>query len=164
MKDTFTQFIRLGLLILTFGMVLYWVECTWFAPARIVCEQDKLDAEGKGHICWHTLMQRYAPDKIIWIDARSEADYEKNRLAGTNAYPIRPGVQRDEFFLNVEERLFNATERGECIVVFCTASCTASDEISAYLRDEGGLDAPVYVLQGGWDTIKAENPDMLLVR
>lgn len=164
MKDTFTQFIRLGLLILTFGMVLYWVECTWFAPARVVCVQDKLDAEGKGHICWHTLMQRYAPDKIIWIDARSEADYEKNRLAGTNAYPIRPGAQRDEFFLNVEERLFHATERGECIVVFCTASCTASDEISAYLRDEGGLDAPVYVLQGGWDTIKAENPDMLLVR
>ena len=77
MKDTFTQFIRLGLVILTLGLVLYWVECTWFAPSRIVCEQDALDAEGKHHICWHTLMQQYAPEKIIWIDARSEADYEK---------------------------------------------------------------------------------------
>lgn len=164
MKDSFTQFIRLGLIILILGMLLYWVECAYFAPARIVCDQEQLDAEGKNHICWHTLMQRYPADKIIWIDARSEADYEKNRLAGTRAYPLRPGPMRDEFFLNIEERLFHATDRGECIVVFCTASCSASDEIAAFLRDEGGLDAPIFILNGGWDTIKAENPDMLLVR
>ena len=164
MKDTFTQFIRLGFVILALGTVLYWVERTWFAPNRVICEQAELDAAGKGHICWQTLMQQYNKDDIIWIDARSLADYEKNRLAGTKSYPLRPGPQRDELFHRIEERLFQATDRGECIVVFCTASCTASDEIASYLKNEGGLDAPVHILSGGWDTIKSESPTMLLVR
>ena len=164
MKDTFTQFIRVGLVILALGIVLYWVERTWFAPSRIICDQAQLETQNKGHICWQTLMQRYDKSRIIWIDARSEADYEKNRLAGTHAYPLRPGSKRDELFMHIEERLFNATERNECIVVFCTASCTASDEIATFLKTTAALDAPIYVLSGGWDTIKTESPNMLLVR
>lgn len=163
MKDSFTQFIRLGLIILVLGMLLYWVECAYFAPARIVCNQEQLDAEGKNHICWRTLMLRYDDDEIIWIDARSEADYEKNRLHGTRAYPLRPGRMKHDLFDKIEQRLNDATQHGECIVVFCTALCSASDEIAAFLRDEGGVDAPIFVLKGGWDTIKAEDPDRLLV-
>ena len=51
--------------------------------------------------------------------------------------------------------LLEAAERNECSVVFCTAECTASEEIAAELRELGLIEAPIYTLQGGWNALRA---------
>lgn len=166
MKDTFTQFVRLGLLMLALGMTLLWVDSTWFAPRRIYCNQEALAAAGKAHhICWRELMKQYPADKIIWLDARDDAEYEKNRLTGINVYRIRKGSTDDPLSLNIEERLNQAAEKGECIVVFCSsAECDKAETAANNMREQFAFEAPVYVLYGGWETIKYESPEMLLVR
>lgn len=159
MRNTIIQFIRLGLVILALGLVLFWVEREWFAPSRIVCNQEQLDAEGKAHICWHTLMQKYSKDKIVWIDARPENSI-KNGL--TKAYTLRPGREQELQYENVQPYIEQAGEEEDrCVVIFCSASCDASDKIYQYLKEGKGEDADIYVLEGGWDTIKAEAPELL---
>lgn len=166
MKDTFTQFVWLGLVILVLGSTLFWVDSTWFAPRRIQCNQEQLAADGKAHhICWRNLMKKYSPEKIIWLDARKDAEYEKNRLSGTNTYRISDGTKKDKLLKSIEERLEKAADNDECIVVFCSsAECNNAEIAANNMRKEFGFEAPIYVLYGGWETIKYENPDMLLVR
>lgn len=110
-------------------------------------------------------MKQYPADKIIWLDARNPAEYEKNRLAGTNVYRIHNGTTQDSLMENIEERLEEAADKGECIVVFCSsAECNNAETSANNMREEFGFEAPIYVLYGGWETIKYENPDMLLVQ
>ena len=166
-KDSFTQFVRLGLVILALGMVLYWVEVTWFAEARIVCDQEALDREAKRHMCWQTLMQQYGKDRILWLDARPLADYEVNHLAGTNTYPFRPDNKQEQFDFLANK--FDSFPQDRCIVVFCTGACTASEDMVAFLRSEEcdldeNLRERIFVLDGGWDVIRQKAPEMLLVR
>ena len=42
-----------------------------------------------------------------------------------------------------------------CIVVFCTGECTAAEEIAAELHELGIIEAPIHVLEGGWEVLKA---------
>ena len=167
MKDTFTQFVRLGLIILALGICLMWVDSTWLAPLRLPrCEQSALDAEGKSHICWDTLKGRHG-NKIIWIDARDDAAYEVNRLAGQDVcmFHIRPPRQNmEEMADRAMERLDEAADNGECIVVFCTNKCTNAEDVATYLRNTVGGSPSVYILEGGWDTIKHKAPKMLEAR
>lgn len=110
-------------------------------------------------------MKQYPADKIIWLDARKDAEYEKNRLSGTNTYRISDGTNKDELLKSIEERLEKAADNDECIVVFCSsAECNNAEIAANNMREEFGFEAPIYVLYGGWETIKYEKPDMLLVR
>ena len=57
MKDTFTQAIRLGIIILLLACVLGWADAVFFAPRRLpVCVQSKLP---EGRICLETLRSRH---------------------------------------------------------------------------------------------------------
>ena len=154
MKDTFTQAIRLGIIMLILAFVLGWVDAFVFAPRRLpACVQEKLPA---GRICLETLATRHQ-NKVVWVDARSQADFELNHLMlpDNRMFPIRKGPEMQQQIDAAIGRLLEAAERGECIVVFCTNECTASEEIAAELRELGMLEAPVYVLEGGWEVLKA---------
>lgn len=156
MKDTFAQFIRLGLIITGLAAILYWVDSTWMAPKRIPpCVQKNLPDD---RICLETALSSYG-NKIIWIDARSAADFELNQLmlSDNRMFPIRKGVQMQQQIDSAIGRLIEAQERGECIVVFCTNDCSSADEIAAELRALGIIDAPIFTLEGGWDALKAKN-------
>ncbi|MBQ3143514.1 MAG: hypothetical protein IJB89_03260 [Akkermansia sp.] len=156
MKDTFAQFIRLGLIILGLAAVLYWADTAWMAPHRLPpCEQGKLP---ENRVCLETVLSRYG-DKIIWIDARSAADFELNQLmlSENRMFPIRRGVDMQQQIDAAIGRLLEAQERGECVVVFCTADCGSAEEIAGELRALGMIEAPIYTLEGGWDTLKAHN-------
>ena len=156
MKDTFAQVIRLGLIILGLAAVLYWADTAWMAPHRLPpCEQDKLP---ENRICLETVLSRYG-DKIIWIDARSAADFELNQLmlSENRMFPIRRGVDMQQQMDAAIGRLLEAQERGECVVVFCTADCGSAEEIAGELRALGMIEAPIYTLEGGWDALKARN-------
>lgn len=161
MKDTFTQLVRLGVVIAALAVVLYWVDSAYFAPRRLpACVPSQLP---EGRICLETLRTQWR-GKVVWIDARSESDYEVNHLLfkDNRMFPIRSGVHKQELMDAAMERLIEAHERGECIVVFCTHECTASTEIAEELRGLGLIDAPIYVLQGGWAAL--EEGGMVLFR
>ena len=81
--------------------------------------------------------------KILWIDARREADYAQSHIPG--ALPLNED--------NWDERLpavLSAWQPGRRVVVYCgSRQCQASREVAGRLRDETGL-ADVLVLRGGW--------------
>lgn len=154
MKDTFAQLIRLGVMILALAVVLYWVDAAWFAPRRLpACVQNEL---AEGRVCLETVRTQYG-DKVVWIDARSESDYEINHLMfnDNRMFPVRPGAQKQQLVDAAIERMMEAGDKGECIVVFCTNDCTSSEEIARELRELQVTEAPIYVLEGGWDVLKA---------
>ncbi|MBR5895810.1 MAG: rhodanese-like domain-containing protein [Akkermansia sp.] len=154
MKDTFAQLIRLGFMILALALVLYWVDAAWFAPRRLpACVQSSLP---EGRVCLETVRAQYG-DKVVWIDARSESDFEINHLMfnDNRMFPVRPGAQKQTLLDAAVERLMEAGDRGECIVVFCTNDCTTSEDIARELRELQLTEAPIYVLEGGWDVLKA---------
>ena len=155
MNDTLGQFIRLGLIILVLAALLGWAETAYFAPRRLPpCHQESLPP---GHICLTTLHRDY-PGRVVWIDARSASDYELNHLmlSENRMFPIRRGPELQRQMDAAIGRLIEASERGECIVVFCSKSCNAADDIAAELRSLGLLEAPVYTLEGGWDALRAD--------
>lgn len=154
MKDTLTQFVRLGLLILMVAFVLFWADKTWFAPRRLPpCVQESLPA---GRICLETLRHEYR-DKVVWIDARSVSDYELNHLmfSDNRQFPVRKGGDFQQQLDAALARMMEAQERGECVVVFCKGDCGAAEEIAKEIRALGLVEAPVYTLEGGWDALKA---------
>ncbi len=156
MKDTFAQFIRLGIIISVLAAVLYWADSVLVAPHRLPpCVQDKLP---ENRVCLETVLNRYG-NKIIWIDARSAADFELNQLmlSENRMFPIRRGVDMQQQIDAAVARLLEAHERGECVVVFCTNDCSSAEDIAAELRALGMIDAPIYTLEGGWDALKARN-------
>lgn len=153
MKDTFSQMVRLGLLILLAAFVLFWADSSYFAPRRLPpCVQKNLP---EGHICLETLRNRWK-DRVVWVDARSESDFEVNHLmfSDNRMFPVRKGAAMQQLVDAAIERMVEAADRDECIVVFCTNDCTASDEIAAELRALGLIAAPIYVLEGGWPVLK----------
>ncbi len=154
MKDTFSQIIRLGFMIVALACVLYWADATFFAPKRLpACVQAELP---EGRVCFETLAA-HGLDKIIWIDARSESDYELNHLmlSEARAFPIRKGAQFQQQVDAAINRLISAEERDELVVVFCSQDCTSSEEIAKELRALGIVSAPIYTLEGGWAALKA---------
>lgn len=154
MKDTFTQAIRLGIIILVLAVALGWADAVIFAPRRQPpCRQEQLPP---GRICPETLAAQYG-DRVVWVDARSQGDFELNHLMlpENRMFPIRKGPEMQQQIDAAIDRMLQAAERQECIVVFCTAACTASEEIAAELRELGMLEAPIYILHGGWDALKA---------
>ena len=154
MKDTFTQAIRLGIYILILAFVLGWADVVFFAPRRQpACVQDKLP---RGRICPETLAAQYG-DRVVWVDARSQADFELNHLMlpDNRMFPIRKGPALQQMIDAAVGRLLEAAERQECIVVFCTGECTAAEEIATELRELGIIEAPIHVLEGGWEVLRA---------
>ena len=156
MKDTFTQAIRLGIIMLILAIVLGWADVVLFAPGRLpACVQEKLPA---GPVCMETLASRYQ-NRVVWVDARSQADFELNHLMlpDNRMFPIRKGPEMQQQIDAAVARLLEAHERGECVVVFCTNDCSSAEDIAAELRALGMIDAPIYTLEGGWDALKARN-------
>ncbi len=155
MKDTFLQTIRLGVAIVALAFILYWVDAAFFAPSRLpACHQEQLPA---GRVCLDTLRAE-GLEKVVWIDARSQSDYELNHLmlSDNRAFPIRAGAAFESLVDAAIDRLVNAADRGEKVVVFCSQDCASAEEIAARLRDMGLIEAPILVLEGGWEALKTE--------
>ncbi len=152
MKDTFLQLVRLGFAIVALAIALYWVDAAFFAPGRLpTCVQEELP---EGRVCLETLHAQ-GIDKVIWVDARSQSDYEINHLmmSDNRVFPIRSGAQFEQQVDAAIDRLMNAAARGEKVVVFCTRDCESAESIAARLRELGLIEAPILVLEGGWDAL-----------
>ena len=133
MRDTFTQVLRLGLAIVALALVLYWVDSAFLRDKRLpACVQEKLPPD---RVCLDTVFLRWG-GKVVWIDARSESDFELSHLLlpEPRMFPIRSG-EFDKLFDEALDRLQQAAERGEPVVVFCTGACTAAEEIARRIKE-----------------------------
>ncbi len=154
MKNTLPQFIKLGLIILALGSLLAWIDSGFFEPKRLPpCMQEKLPED---RICLDTIFSQWK-DKTVWIDARSQNDFEINhlRLADNRMFQIQPGAVMDEQIDSAIGRLLETEDNKECIIVFCTADCTKAEDVAKELH-KLELSSPIYILEGGWDAIRKD--------
>lgn len=84
-------------------------------------------------------------DEVVWIDARTEADFEKGHIKGALL------LNEDEWGdLVFEHQDTLQAAMGKAVVVYCDGTgCERSQHVAEKLRQLIGLD-PVYVLRGDW--------------
>ena len=94
---------------------------------------------------------RIATEQVLWVDARSRADYEKAHLKGAIL------LNTDDWgrlMFEQQDTLQNAM--GHPVIVYCDGSaCQKSKVIAERLRELLGLDL-VYVLKGDWRNLEAK--------
>jgi len=83
-------------------------------------------------------------ENAIWIDARPDAEFERDHVPGAIL------LNEDRWNELLPQFLQNWSPEKR-IVVYCSSqSCNASREVAKQLRDQAQL-KNVFVLQGGWE-------------
>lgn len=86
---------------------------------------------------------------ILWIDARSREKYDAGH------WPGAIHLNADEWDALVGDFLA-AWSPSVNVVVYCDSrACGASEEVAARIRKDFGHEA-VFVLEGGWESLKEE--------
>jgi rhodanese-related sulfurtransferase len=92
------------------------------------------------------LQQIPAAAAVVWVDARSRADWEKNGLPGSLLWNLDPAEDAAAFEAEVAMKIAE-TPRA---VVYCgDENCGVSRQVAQRIRGIG-LEVEVSVLHGGW--------------
>ena len=84
-------------------------------------------------------------DKIVWVDARPRAKFEREHIPGAVL------LNEDEWVRLVGPFL-DEWEPGKNIVVYCDGGgCDASHAVAKRIKEELQVKSPVWVLHDGWD-------------
>jgi rhodanese-related sulfurtransferase len=83
---------------------------------------------------------------VVWVDARSRADWEKNGLPGSVLWNLDPAEDATAFEAGVAMKI---AETPRAIVYCGDENCGVSRQVAARIR-EIGMEADVSVLHGGW--------------
>lgn len=96
-----------------------------------------------------TVRQHQAQGGVLWVDARSTADYEQDHIPGAVL------CNEDDWDAGLM-RVLEAWQPGDLVVVYCDAErCDASDAVGERLRRETGFE-DIHTLHGGWQTWRAD--------
>lgn len=110
---------------------------TWYRVENAAGDQFRLTLE--------QVRERYSPEQVLWIDARTAQHFEADHIAGAH-------LLNDE---NWSEQVWKLRDQfslldGRAVVVYCDgSSCKRSAAIGQRLRSELGVE-PVWVLEGDW--------------
>ena len=109
------------------------IQLTWQKPAALAENEVTLaTAQAWG-------------DKIVWVDARPRAKFEREHIPGAVL------LNEDEWVRLVGPFL-DEWEPGKNIVVYCDGgSCDASHAVAKRIKEELQVESPVWVLHDGWD-------------
>jgi rhodanese-related sulfurtransferase len=114
-------------------------------PREVPCRPESLKS---GEICLSDVMARWN-GKVLWIDARQRADWEKSGVAGSLLWNL--AEDQEAFEIAAMERLVD----GLPVIVYCdTASCGVSAQIADRIRGLG-IAPEVHSLQGGAEALRA---------
>lgn len=92
-------------------------------------------------------LEQIPPDAaVVWVDARSRTDWQKNGLPGSVLWNLDPAEDVAVFEAEVAMRI---AETPRAIVYCGDENCGVSRQVAARIR-EIGLEAEVSVLHGGW--------------
>lgn len=87
-------------------------------------------------------------DRILWVDARSESEFEAGHIAGAIL------VNEDDWEAGLM-RLFDVWDMEQILIIYCGAeACQSSLRVMERLRAELGEDE-IYYLKGGWKAWQA---------
>lgn len=84
--------------------------------------------------------------ELVWVDARSRVDWQKNGLPGSVLWNLDPGEDMQAFEAEVALRVAETPR----VIVYCgDENCGVSRQVAERIRALG-LGAEVSVLHGGW--------------
>ena len=109
------------------------------------CDPTTLD---KGEIC----LESISSDKtVLWIDARSRKEWEKNGLPGSILWNFDASEDFNALEAEAVMKIFN----NPYVVVYCgDKGCATSRKIAEHITDKLQLEAEVYTLHNGWKALK----------
>ena len=131
-------------LLLCFAGIFLAVINFCINPKRVAWGPVQL-AEGEMNL--ESILEIAAEEEVIWVDARSKADFDVGHIPGA---VLLNEDDWDALFVG----LLDAWNGGSKIIVYCSGGgCQASHWVAVRLRDELGFD-DVWVLHHGWDAWK----------
>jgi rhodanese-related sulfurtransferase len=92
------------------------------------------------------LEQIPADSAVVWVDARSRADWQKNGLPGSVLWNLDPAEDATAFEAEVAMKI---AETPRAIVYCGDENCGVSRQVAERIR-KIGLEVEVSVLHGGW--------------
>jgi len=125
--------------------VTYWVQGP---PTREVpCDPAKLKAD---EVCLGRVMSEWK-GRVLWVDARSRADWQRNGMAGSALWNLDPTENMQTFEAEVAGRMID----GPKVVVYCgSEKCDTSRQVADRIKALQ-LGNEVVVLYGGWRALAA---------
>lgn len=157
-KETIFQALRLFLVAFIVAAFLAYADYRWLEPNRTPpCNQNDLP---EGRICLANVLKQWGQSKIVWIDARNQDAFERGTIKNGQVLSIRNDEKGGDLLAKALPILHQAGINGKCIVIFCDRSCNAASEIAEMLHGFQ-LQAPIFVLEGGWDEIR-KDPSLAL--
>jgi rhodanese-related sulfurtransferase len=96
------------------------------------------------------LEQIPAEAAIVWVDARSRVDWQKNGLPGSLLWNLDPAEDATDFEAEVAMRI---AETPRAIIYCGDENCGVSRQVAERIRALG-LEAEVSVLHGGWRALR----------
>ena len=130
---TLRQFALLLALALTPAIVSGAIHLKWQKPEPLAENEVNLETV------------RTWGDKVLWVDARPRAKFEREHIPGAVL------LNEDEWVRLVGPFL-DEWEPEKNIVVYCDGgSCDASQAVARRIKTELQVDSPVWVLHEGWD-------------
>jgi rhodanese-related sulfurtransferase len=135
---------------LVLGCAALGAVATWKIggpPSRaVVCDPAAISPL---EICLDSLRSEWPEGSFVWIDARSEVEWQRNGLAGSVHLTTAGGANFDELMMAAGERLITVRRA----VVYCGSSgCGTSKEVAKRIVDYGML-PEARALHGGWDAL-----------
>jgi rhodanese-related sulfurtransferase len=141
------------------GIALMAAGATWLVkgpPARHMrCEPASLKPD---EVCLQQIPENAA---VLWVDARSRADWKRNGLPGSVLWNLDPAEDMQAFEAEVALRVAETPR----VIVYCgDENCGVSRQVADRIRTLG-LGAEVSVLHGGWRAlsqagrVRYSNPD-----
>lgn len=113
---------------------------------KVVCDPARLSPE---EICLEALAA--GGSEILWLDARSEADWKRDGLPGSKHLTLGGNPSFDQQV----EVLAAELAMAPMVVVYCSdVGCGTSKEVVKQLRGLGGLVQQAYALHGGYEALK----------
>jgi rhodanese-related sulfurtransferase len=111
------------------------------APSRnFVCDPASLKPD---EIC---LEQVPTDSAILWVDARSRADWQRNGLPGSVLWNLDPREDMQVFEAEVAMRIVETPR----VIIYCgDENCGVSRQVAGQI-ERLGMGAEVSVLSGGW--------------
>jgi len=90
-----------------------------------------------------TVEQALRAVRVLWIDARSEADYRRGHIPSAV-------LLNEDSWEKLLPAVLSAWQPDDLVIVYCDSGrCDASRQVAQRLTREAGIDG-VKVLKGGW--------------